>query len=147
MYLHNFQASCGGLAVRGDLVALAFNGTGAIMRVLTLWLLIYTISNTKRALYLLLSICVLLAFKTKSLFCFYLFYEFRVVPITLIIFLYGYQPEKIQASLSLLIYIVRRRLPLLLFLLTDKLTFVSSYLTIPMTLGFMVKTPLYLLHT
>ena len=31
----NFQASRGGLAVRGDLVALSFNGAGAIMRVLT----------------------------------------------------------------------------------------------------------------
>ena len=59
---------------------------------------------------------VLMAIKTKSLLLFYVFFEFRIVPITLILFLFGYQPEKLQASLFLLLYTVVGSIPLLLFI-------------------------------
>lgn len=100
----------------------------------------------------LLSIAVLLAIKTKSLLIFYIFFELRVVPITLIVFLFGYQPEKLQASLFLLIYTVVRSLPLLLFIVicgdySSIFIISSAVLSVPITLGFIVKTPMFLLHT
>jgi len=95
-----------------------------------------------------LSVTVILSIKTKSLFLFYIGFEARVIPITLIIFFYGYQPEKLQSAMFLLIYTVVGRLPLLLYIIMDDISFVrSSFLAVPMTLGFMVKTPLFLLHT
>lgn len=95
-----------------------------------------------------LTVAVLLAIKTKSLITFYIFFEIRIVPITLIVFFYGYQPEKLQASLFLLLYTVVGSLPLLLFIIINKNVYITSAaITVPVTLGFMVKTPMFLLHT
>jgi len=90
---------------------------------------------------------VLLSLKTKTLLLFYAFFEFSIVPITMIVFQYGYQPEKLQASISLLLYTVVGRLPLLLFIiLFHTWGYTRTLLAIPITLAFMIKTPLYLLH-
>ena len=111
------------------------------------------VSKCEKGVLYLLNYClffsVILCLKTKAILLFYVFFEFSVVPITLIVFLYGYQPEKLQACLSLLLYTVVSRLPLLIYLLyNESQTFImSAILTVPVTLGFMVKTPMYLLHT
>ena len=90
-----------------------------------------------------------LVIKTKSLLLFYISYEVSILPISLIVFLYGYQPEKLRASLYLLLYTVVRSLPLFLFIVyCREFSFLStSLLTLPLTLTFIVKTPIYLLHT
>ena len=100
-------------------------------------------------IFILLTACVLLAVKTKALLIFYFCYEMCVIPITFIVFLYGYQPEKLQASLSLLLYTVVSRLPLLMYIVyAQELSFISSSLvTLLVTIRFIVKTPIYLLHT
>ena len=91
---------------------------------------------------------VILSIKTKSVFLFYIFFEVRAIPMALIIFIYGYQPEKLQAALFFLIYTVSSGLPLLLFLVTNSKYFISnSLIRIAITLRFIVKTPIYLLHT
>ena len=90
-----------------------------------------------------------MAIKTKDLLLFYVFFEFSIIPITLIVFIHGYQPEKLQASIHLLLYTVVRRLPLLVYVfITERaIIIISSLAAIPVTFCFMVKTPLYLLHT
>ena len=125
-----------------------------LLTLLTIWILSYTTmvqkscSGTMRLLNVLLTVRVLIAIKTKALLLFYVFFEFRVIPITLIIFLYGYQPEKIQASLALLIYTAARGLPLLLYIIVCDITYTYSIIaSLPITLGFIVKTPMYVLHT
>ena len=125
-----------------------------LLTLLTLWVLANTVwvnkcfIGTIISLNVILSTCVCLSVKTKSLLIFYILFELSIIPITLIVFLYGYQPEKLQASLALLLYTVVRRLPLLLFIIFKELTiFKSAIMTIPVTLSFMVKTPMYLLHT
>lgn len=115
-----------------------------ILCLLTLWLIVHVETTL---LYQILTVTLLLSFKTKSLLLFYIFYELRVVPIFLIIYIKGYQPEKLQAALSLLLYTVVGSLPLFLYILTQELGVVSSILSLPITLGFIVKTPLYILHT
>ena len=127
-----------------------------LLFLLTLWLLSYIRVEHKRIkmtrslvhLYVLLSGAVLLAIKTKSLLLFFIYFETSIIPISLIIFLYGYQPEKLQATLFLLLYTIIGGLPLLLFILHEVYTYTSKVaLSIPMTLGFMIKTPIYLFHT
>lgn len=103
-------------------------------------------------LYISLTGAVMATMKTKNLILFYIFFEARVVPITLIVFIYGYQPEKLQASLFLLIYTVVGRLPLLFILIVYGPLLPGCLITqvlasISATLGFMIKTPIFLLHT
>lgn len=125
------------------------NGFIWLVSMLTVWLLIHTLYMNPSSTYILLNVVlssvVLLAIKTKSLLCFYIFFEMRVVPITLIIFLYGYQPEKIQASLFLFVYTVGGSLPLLIYIVYSEFH-LTSYIAIPITVAFIVKTPIYLLH-
>ena len=89
---------------------------------------------------------IILAIKTKSYLLFYIFFELRILPVIIIIFLFGYQPEKLNASLSLVLYTAFGRLPLLIYILYFGMNFTNLFVSIPMTLCFMVKTPIYLLH-
>ena len=126
-----------------------------LLTLITLWVYVYCVVINKSLngllaqLNILLFSRVLLCIKTKSLLLFYIFFELSVLPITLIVFLFGYQPEKLRASLSLLLYTVVSGLPLLLFILYMKspIFIASSMMAMPITLRFIVKTPMYLLHT
>ena len=124
-----------------------------LMVLMTLWLTTYSLVVNKRnsrltALFIILMVLILMCLKTKSLLLFYVYFEARILPITLILYLYGYQPEKLQASLFLLLYTVARRLPLLLVILLGVPDITSySFLALPITLAFIVKSPIYLLHT
>jgi len=74
------------------------------------------------------------------------------LPTLLIILLFGYQPEKLQAGQYLLLYTVLASLPLLVALLSlarflGWLAPAPSHLmAVALTLGFIVKSPLYLVH-
>ena len=125
-----------------------------LLFLLSLWLYVYSaiinssLQGVFSMLHLMVYSCVLIAIKTKSIILFYIFFELSVLPISLIVFLYGYQPEKLQAVLTLLLYTIVRRFPLLIYIIKDVHTLTSSFLmTIPMTLRFLVKTPMYLFHT
>jgi len=108
-----------------------------LLFLLSIWLLSHI---HKSHLYLLVVASVLLAIKTKRLLLFYIFFEFSLIPITAIIFLYGYQPEKLQSALYMILYTVVGSLPLLLSIAYNAMT------TLPVTLAFMVKSPLYIAH-
>ena len=124
-----------------------------LMILLTVWLMVYTYVVSKgggiiATLFLTMNCFVVLTFKTKSLLLFYMCFEASVIPIALLIFLFGYQPEKLQACFFLLVYTVSSRLPLLITILrsNENIPFIRSLLSIPVTLAFMVKTPMYILH-
>lgn len=97
------------------------------------------------------TVCVVFFFTYKSL-TFYLLFEISIAPTLLIILLYGYQPEKLLASSYLVLYIVLSSLPMLLVILAlpaylANISASESLFTIlAITLGFMVKTPMYLVH-
>ena len=127
-----------------------FGGFIFLFFLLVLWLCaLIRVQIHFSLLYVFLAACVLLAIKTKSMILFYIFFEASAIPILLIIFIYGYQPEKLHATLFLLLYTVIRSLPLLLFILVSRssLSMTARMVSIPMTLAFIVKTPIYLLHT
>ena len=123
-----------------------------LLTILTVWLLGPTLVVNKRRSYITLifiavSSSVIMAIKTKSLLLFYVFFEFSIIPIIFIIFTYGYQPEKLQATLSLLLYTIVGRLPLLIVIVKNEIRFTRDILLLlPLTLAFMIKSPMYLLH-
>ena len=108
------------------------------------------LSNLLRCLLFLL---VLIFFRTSRLITFYLTFEFSLVPITLIILLLGYQPEKLSSSLYILIYTVLCSLPFFLFVvfsccdIHSGLCSARPILSSVLSLAFMVKSPLYCLHS
>jgi len=70
-----------------------------------------------------LVLCLILAFFSSSVLFFYLFFELSLVPILLIILGWGYQPERLQAGLYIMLYTLFASIPLLF-----SLVYVSSWL-------------------
>uniref|UniRef100_A0AAU6QFX6 NADH-ubiquinone oxidoreductase chain 4 n=1 Tax=Prionospio sp. 1 MH-2023 TaxID=3058460 RepID=A0AAU6QFX6_9ANNE len=115
------------------------------------------------AFVILLAFILTLAFSTHSLIFFYVFFEASLIPTLLLILGWGYQPERLQASMYLIMYTVTASLPLLISLtnvwkLSGHLSMMLPYwvfsagsqfssiwwlITIS---AFLVKTPLYLTH-
>nr|QDI94045.1 NADH dehydrogenase subunit 4 [Tuxedo sp. ph57] len=98
-----------------------------------------------------------LSFSTDNLFKFYIFFECSLIPTVLLIFGWGYQPERLSAGYYLLFYTLFFSLPMLLgifyiynsayglnyFLISiDQ----NIFLYFSMILAFMVKTPLVFIH-
>lgn len=116
---------------------------------------------------------LILSFCIKTFVSFYVFFELRLVPTFFIIIKWGYQPERIQASLYILLYTICASLPFLLAILyigsygfrTKIIPFIklaSNRLVICWSksfglyfwghramffvLAFLVKTPIYFVH-
>lgn len=73
---------------------------------------------------------LLLVFSVSSLFLFYVFFEFIVIPIFLIVLMWGYRVDRVQAALYMFIYTLIRSLPLivgLLFLFNYNVSFFFNY--------------------
>uniref|UniRef100_A0AAU8HMY2 NADH-ubiquinone oxidoreductase chain 4 n=1 Tax=Brachiopoda sp. TaxID=3230945 RepID=A0AAU8HMY2_9BILA len=112
-----------------------------------------------------LNITLIWAFHTNSMIMFFILFETSLIPTILIIFMWGYQPERIMAGLYMLFYTLVGSLPLLVnLLLIHSLWFHSSFnypiyfptlnkfgsLTTVWWLlcisAFMVKMPLFIAH-
>ncbi len=94
-----------------------------------------------------------LFFTCKSLLFLYFSFEFCLLPVILIIFLWGTQPERLGAIYYLFLYALTSSLPFLIVLglLKDSLNYVflcgtRGLLFWGLVLGFIVKTPLYGFH-
>nr|YP_010953281.1 NADH dehydrogenase subunit 4 [Olinga feredayi]WMQ76531.1 NADH dehydrogenase subunit 4 [Olinga feredayi] len=108
---------------------------------------------------LLLSLMLVCIFSVMNLFLFYLFFESSLIPIMLMVFGWGYQPERIQAGIYLLFYTLFASLPLLvvifyvymfnkslMFFYLSKMDFNSLLLFVGMISAFLVKMPMVLVH-
>lgn len=133
--------------------------TQILLTVLTLWVFqqIYVINRISLgSLFHLVCLALILTcirfFLCSKTLTFYILFELSLIPTLFIVFLYGYQPEKLQASMYLLLYTVLSSLPLLLIFINSSryLCFFSAspalWFGLVMTLGFIVKTPIYLVH-
>lgn len=91
--------------------------------------------------------------RTQSLLVFFIMYELSLVPVCLLILLFGYQPEKISSFLYLLLYTVVCSAPFFFFTILSFYSSLSglcslgSYSASLVCLSFMVKSPLYTLHS
>ena len=107
-----------------------------------------------------ISACRLIVFSTFCVFEFYLNFEITLFPIFIIILGWGYQPERFNARIALLIYTISGSLPLLAYIamfnsshgyyfwqITDSCFYppldICFYLVI---IAFLVKLPIFLVH-
>lgn len=101
-----------------------------------------------------------LSFNSSDLLIFYIIFESTLIPIFLLVLGWGYQPERVSASLYLLFYTLFASLPLLLVLLylygdLGTLNFhllhvsnisCNSIIFVRLILAFLVKIPVYFGH-
>nr|AXJ93302.1 NADH dehydrogenase subunit 4 [Nereis sp.] len=144
----------------------------ASLIILTLWIMPMIMSASQNVLIqnkapkefifmnLILMMILLFAFSTSHMFLFYIMFEASLIPTLLIIMKWGYQPERLQAGMYLMLYTITASLPLLmgityhsLYLYSYNLftilypSMTSAYLMwLIMNLAFMVKLPLFLFH-
>lgn len=71
---------------------------------------------------------LIFCFKSNNFFLFYLRFEFIVVPIFLMILLFGYRLDRVLASLYMFLYTLLTSLPFLMFLLYNEVVFYSMSL-------------------
>nr|BDQ44002.1 NADH dehydrogenase subunit 4 [Amynthas surcatus] len=157
----------------------AFSATDmltASLSTLTIWVTaMMVLASTKIFIYnsypklfmmniLMLMLILLLCFNASNMFMFYIWFEASLVPTMALIMLWGYQPERLQASMYLMIYTVTASLPMLvalykIFMMSKtthmpmfmSMTFPMDYPAISiawlMTLaGFLVKLPMFTTH-
>lgn len=116
-----------------------------------------------RVCLLILLIFLFLRFISINYFLFYLFFEIRLIPTFLLIIGWGYQPERISASIYILLYTMFASLPLLilLFFIYGKfnslnfLYLINNSINININnilfyfyiiFAFLVKLPIFLFH-
>nr|YP_010241761.1 NADH dehydrogenase subunit 4 [Tridentarius dentatus]QTI82449.1 NADH dehydrogenase subunit 4 [Tridentarius dentatus] len=115
-----------------------------------------------------LNMILIVAFYMNSVMLFYFFFEASLIPTLLLILGWGYQPERLQAGMYMMIYTVAASLPLLLTILwnmwstscssmlmsstlrlnTSLLDMIwgSSLLTLLIFMAFLVKLPMFTVH-
>nr|YP_002970756.1 NADH dehydrogenase subunit 4 [Helotrephes sp. NKMT027]ACJ69568.1 NADH dehydrogenase subunit 4 [Helotrephes sp. NKMT027] len=97
------------------------------------------------------------SFSTMNLFMFYLFFESSIIPTLLIIFGWGYQPERLSSGFYLLFYTLFASFPLLLCIFYSYMicnTFncffiyldMNFYLYLGFILAFLIKMPMFMFH-
>lgn len=102
---------------------------GVILFILTLWITammflsrqrIY-IGNNNGAYFvfvvLVLMLVLLMTFRVNNVMLFYIMFEISLIPTLVIILGWGYQPERLQAGMYLIMYTITASLPLLMGLL------------------------------
>jgi len=125
---------------------------------------IFTIKQESAAIYLRITFLALITsffFTTESWIIFYVWFELSLVPIFLIILGWGYQRERISASIALIFYTISGSMPLFLVFATSLSSRFSHIFQIAqvnirgrffqavivrVTLGFLVKLPVCCLH-
>ena len=108
------------------------------------------------ALILLLCLILSYCFQSERSLGFYICFELRLVPTFMLIYIYGYQPEKVSSVLFLVIYIFLFSLPflfLILFYYFPSIGLFSLCIDVLSVLSlcgfrlvFIVKTPLFFFH-
>nr|YP_010983449.1 NADH dehydrogenase subunit 4 [Canarium labiatum]WOK41616.1 NADH dehydrogenase subunit 4 [Canarium labiatum] len=115
-----------------------------------------------------LNMILVVAFYMNSIMLFYFFFEASLIPTLLLILGWGYQPERLQAGMYMMIYTVAASLPLLLTILwnmsttscssmlmtstlrlnTSLLNMIwgSNLLTLLIFMAFLVKLPMFTVH-
>jgi len=111
-------------------------------------------------LIVLINSLLIFSFCSSNLIIFYIIFEATLIPIFMLVFGWGYQPERVTASLYLLFYTLFASLPLLVSILYLEKTFLtlemhllplltqrtSNLVFFGLVLAFLVKIPVYFGH-
>ena len=105
---------------------------------------------------------LILFFSTNSLIRFYIYFELSVIPMFIIIIGWGYQVERLSASLALIFYTISASIPFFIFLLiyfsNQKIFFFTQFFflrncqnlfwlgLLSATTAFLVKLPIFMAH-
>nr|QUO99369.1 NADH dehydrogenase subunit 4 [Atkinsoniella xanthonota]QZH44554.1 NADH dehydrogenase subunit 4 [Atkinsoniella xanthonota] len=107
---------------------------------------------------LLLCFCLMLVFSFNNMFLMYLFFEFSLVPLMILIFGWGYQPERLISGLYLFFYTLLASLPLLMVILYLYINYKSLFFDLNyeycysflihlfLVIAFLVKLPMFMFH-
>nr|YP_009503736.1 NADH dehydrogenase subunit 4 [Lasioderma serricorne]AWY13621.1 NADH dehydrogenase subunit 4 [Lasioderma serricorne] len=142
----------------------------SMMVILTIWICSLMILASKniysKNLYpnlfkfnlLILMLSLIMTFISMNFFLFYVFFEISLIPTLMLIMGWGYQPERIQASIYLLFYTMLGSLPMLfsilfyyycnksLMICFMNLNMNSFILFLCMIIVFLVKMPMFFVH-
>ena len=113
------------------------------------------------AVCLILLFSLVISFSASSMLIFYISFEASLIPTMLLIIIWGYQPERLQARIYLIIYTITASLPLLIIILkiyhsskhinitiSDQILIngSSSLIWLIIIIAFLVKLPLFSVH-
>lgn len=120
--------------------------------------------NSKAFLWTCISLLIILTlcFSALNIFIFYIWFEASLIPTIILIIIWGYQPERIQARIYLIIYTIIASLPLLvivckIYFLSKSSSFLHHNILFPLNFNtkllwlltlraFLVKLPLFRIH-
>lgn len=150
---HSFQIIIFNKFIFTDYISLII----IILSIIRVIIIIISSSTLNYSFLLITSILLtlILTFSSLNIFSFYILFEIVLIPTLLLITKIGYQPERLQAGIYLIIYTIIASLPLLLGILYFKSTpnfiFITSTceqikITIIFILAFLVKIPIFLFH-
>nr|QKK36433.1 NADH dehydrogenase subunit 4 [Trioza erytreae]QKK36459.1 NADH dehydrogenase subunit 4 [Trioza erytreae] len=126
-----------------------------IMFLLSIWLVIMMMMSVEFNLktydlllvFIMLLISLFLTFYSETMFIFYLGFEMSVIPVLLIIYGWGYQPDRLDAGFYMMLYTVFFSLPLLLGIFYfENLQNWSIIVVCLYLMAFLVKLPMFGLH-
>nr|YP_008593227.1 NADH dehydrogenase subunit 4 [Sepia latimanus]QIC20344.1 NADH dehydrogenase subunit 4 [Sepia latimanus]BAN81954.1 NADH dehydrogenase subunit 4 [Sepia latimanus] len=149
-----------------------------ILVILTLWIssLMYLASNYSVKIMenksnkfsmtvLILCLIIIMYFVSTNVLMFYIFFEVSLLPTLLLIISWGYQPERLQAGMYMMLYTISMSLPLLVSLILMSNMYNSynmlliNYLSVSylnynvnllwylgMLMAFLVKLPMFSMH-
>nr|YP_010930301.1 NADH dehydrogenase subunit 4 [Apphia nigricarina]WKK49890.1 NADH dehydrogenase subunit 4 [Apphia nigricarina] len=107
---------------------------------------------------LILISCLMIIFSVTNIFMMYIFFEFSLIPLMILILGWGYQPERLISGLYLFFYTLFASLPLLLIIINFYLCFnslffdliyyktLSFFMYFCMIFAFLVKLPMFMVH-
>nr|QOX09885.1 NADH dehydrogenase subunit 4 [Limassolla sp. XZ-2020] len=107
---------------------------------------------------LILCLSLILIFSSLNMFIMYIMFEFSLIPLLILIYIWGYQPERLVSGLYLLMYTLFASLPFLLVLNNIYMVQGSFYFDLCFILSssffnhlflvfaFMVKLPMFMVH-
>jgi len=177
-FLHLFSPSWGYEQIR---IYITQDSISSLLISLTLWISLIMmlasqarvkISKNKEKLFsnflVLLTLILIIAFTISSIIHFYFFFEASLIPTLILILGWGYQPERLQAGIYIIIYTVAASLPLLLTIiwrtkeasssniiissslrtlpLDENLFWTWNFLVIIVFIAFLVKLPMFTVH-
>nr|AIA77342.1 NADH dehydrogenase subunit 4 [Argiope amoena] len=128
-----------------------------LLSIISVMMIVFSSNTLKDSFYLITSILLILilTFSSLNMFSFYMLFEIVLIPTLFLVTKIGYQPERLQAGIYLMVYTILASLPLLLGILYFKYSpnfiFLTSNctqvkITLIFILAFLVKMPMFLFH-
>ena len=143
----------------------------ATLIILTIWIIPIVIAASQKIyqthssrlflIYIIvLTLILLIAFSSSHILSFYILFEASLIPTLLIVIKWGYQPERLQAGIYLMLYTITASLPLLAGISIQALMFDINHIFFPLfsftsfyasfwlviNIAFIVKLPLFTFH-